>query len=76
MIASAHAVKTAADLRSVIREEYLEMPGLILTLPQAIRLWNAEPGDCAAALNAVVESGFLHRAGKTYMRADCRRRCA
>lgn len=65
-----------ADLCALMRAEYREMPGLTLTLPQAIRLWTAEPRACARALEALVDSGFLHRNGGTYVRADCGRRCA
>lgn len=66
----------AADLRSLIRAEYREMPGLSLTLPQAVRLWTAEPAACAEALNTLVRSGFLRRVGGTFVRADGGRRCA
>jgi hypothetical protein len=76
MVTSVRPLDCVADLRALIRAEYREMPGLKLTLPQAIRLWSAEPGRCAQALDVLVERGFLHRAGGTYMRADCGRRCA
>jgi hypothetical protein len=65
----------AADLDSLIRAEYREMPGLNLTFAQAIRLWTAEPGACAEALDALVKNGFLRRVGRTYVRADAGRRC-
>lgn len=41
------------------RAEYLEMPGLKLTLPQAARLWALDSGVCTAVLTALVESRFL-----------------
>ena len=44
-----------------IRGEFLEMPGLSLTLPQAQRLWGLDPASCHAVLNALVEAGFLAR---------------
>jgi DNA-binding GntR family transcriptional regulator len=47
------------DLVSRIRGEYREMPGMRLTLPQAARLWQADPGECARALGALVEEGIL-----------------
>jgi hypothetical protein len=59
-----------ADLSSLIRAEYREMPGLNLTLPQAIRLWTADPGTCAETLDALVRKGFLRRVGGRYVRAD------
>jgi hypothetical protein len=65
----------AADLSSLIRAEYREMPGLNLTLAQAIRLWTAEPGTCAETLDALVRKGFLRRVGRTYVRADSGRQC-
>jgi hypothetical protein len=65
-----------ADLCALIRAEYREMPGLNLTLRQAIRRWAAEPDACARALDALVREGILDRSGSTYKRADCGRRCA
>jgi hypothetical protein len=64
------------DLAALMRAEYSEMPGLVLTTPQAARLWTAEPIACAQALESLVKSGFLRRVGGTYMRADCGRRSA
>jgi hypothetical protein len=49
------------DIIRRIRGEYLEMPGLSLTVPQAQRLWGLEPAFCHDLLNALVESGFLVR---------------
>lgn len=42
-----------------IRGEYLEMPGLRLTLPQAQRLCGVERALCEAVLNTLVETKFL-----------------
>lgn len=42
-----------------IRGEYLEMPGLRLTFPQAQRLWGLERTDCKRVLDALVEAKFL-----------------
>lgn len=42
-----------------IRGEYLEMPGLRLTFPQACRLWQVQPADCRAALQALLDEKFL-----------------
>lgn len=42
-----------------IRGEYLEMPGLALTLPQAQRLWALDGQTCEAALRGLVRTGFL-----------------
>jgi hypothetical protein len=64
------------DLHRLVCAEYREMPGLNLTLPQAIRLWTADPGVCAQVLDGLVEAGFLRRVGGVYLRADQGRRCA
>jgi hypothetical protein len=48
----------ATDLAR-IRGEYVEMPGLVLTLPQAARLWGFSARRVAELLAALVDSGFL-----------------
>jgi hypothetical protein len=73
---SACRLDCANDLRSLVYAEYREMPGLNLTLPQAIRLWTADPDVCAQVLDGLVDAGFLRRVGRTYLRADQGRRCA
>ena len=47
------------DLLTRIRGEYLEMPGLALSLDQAQRLWNLPRQDCERVLDALVDAGFL-----------------
>jgi hypothetical protein len=42
-----------------IRDEYLEMPGLMLTFRQAMRLWNLDSTACRSVLEYLVRSGFL-----------------
>ena len=44
---------------SLIRAEYLEMPGLHLTKPQFCRLWGLKPDKCAVLLEALVAAEFL-----------------
>jgi DNA-binding IclR family transcriptional regulator len=61
------------DLRARIRAEYLEMPGLRLTIPQAARLWNVDRETCLPLLASLVESGFLYRSGDSFLRAGARR---
>jgi hypothetical protein len=39
--------------------EYLEMPGLTLSLDQARRLWTLEREETRSILSELVESGFL-----------------
>lgn len=44
-----------------VRGEFLEMPGLRLTTPQARRLWGLDAAQCDALLGALVEANFLFR---------------
>jgi len=43
------------------RSEYLEMPGLALTLRQAQRLWALDAHTCRSVLELLSESKFLRR---------------
>jgi len=58
-----------------VRAEYLEMPGLRLTAPQAQRLCGLDPATCRAVLQALVDLRFL-RANEdgTYARHTTARR--
>jgi len=42
-----------------VRAEYMEMPGLELTFPQAVRLWALGMDDCRSVIDALVDAGFL-----------------
>jgi len=42
-----------------VRAEFIEMPGLSLTLPQASRLWGLEPRACRDVIDLLVGSAFL-----------------
>lgn len=44
--------------------DFVEMPGLELTLAQAARLWNMDDGACRAAIESLVQSGFLRWTAK------------
>ena len=46
-----------------IRSEYIEMPGLQLTIRQAQRLWGLDRCICEQVLNLLVEAKFLCRTG-------------
>ena len=46
------------------RADFMEMPGLELTLPQAVRLWHLGADDCRAVLDALVDLGFLRWTAK------------
>jgi hypothetical protein len=55
----------------MIRAEYLEMPGLHLTQPQAQRLWGLDALTSETLLETLVSTGFLRRTrGGGYMLAD------
>jgi hypothetical protein len=54
-----------------IRSEYLEMPGLCLTLAQACRLWGLDRRTCRSVVDRLVTSGFLAVSERgTYVRRD------
>ena len=42
-----------------VRGEFIEMPGLQLTLPQAARLWGMDQYACQSVIDALVEASFL-----------------
>jgi len=51
--------QAAARLVQRIRGEYLEMPGMILTPPQAARLWALDERKAERLLEELVHEGFL-----------------
>jgi hypothetical protein len=57
-----------------IRGEYREMPGLMLTVPQAARLWHLDPPSIERLLNVLVADGLLRRtaAGSYLMQSEHR----
>ena len=58
----------------IIRGEYLEIPGLLLTRSQVQRLWDLDPVVCDQVLGALVELRFLRRTPEgAFVRADQRR---
>jgi Fic family protein len=66
---AARALTTSASEELVhrIRGEFLEMPGLRLTLAQACRLWQLDDATCEAALNVLIEQHFLRKSGRGYV---------
>ena len=42
-----------------VRAEFLEMPGLSLTVPQAGRLWGLDQEICQRVIGALIGSSFL-----------------
>jgi hypothetical protein len=50
------------DLSTLVqraRGEFLEMPGLQLTIAQAARLWGLDTSSCQRVVTALVGSSFL-----------------
>jgi len=59
------------DWLGLIRAEYLEVPGLHLTLSQASRLWGLDQTTSVALFDALVDAKFLKRTRSgAYVRAD------
>ena len=58
------------DLLERVYGEFVEMPGLRLTLPQAKRLWDLDDQMCVQLLERLVEFGFLCRSAGVYARAS------
>ena len=44
-----------------VRAEFLEMPGLKLTVSQAQRLWGVDRSTCEALIDRLTQSRFLSR---------------
>lgn len=42
-----------------VQTEFIEMPGLELTMAQAVRLWQLGADDCRFVIDALVDAGFL-----------------
>ena len=54
-----------------VRAHYTEMPGLELTLPQAVRLLGFGADDCRFVIDTLVDAGFLRwTARRTVVRTD------
>ena len=61
----------AHDWVELMRAEYMEMPGLALTKPQACRLWGLDADTCDVLLDEMVDTHFLRKtAHNLYVRAD------
>ena len=54
-----------------VQGEFLEMPGLRLSEPQARRLWGLDAEQCAALLRDLVDAKFLFKTRDgAFMRAE------
>jgi hypothetical protein len=61
------------DLVQLVKAEYVEMPGLCLTLAQAQRLWSLDRDTCTAVFGRLIDGRFLFRTeAGTYERPDSR----
>jgi hypothetical protein len=49
----------AMNLLNRAKQEYVEMPGLVLTVRQASRLWNLDAGVCHTLLSTLLREEFL-----------------
>jgi hypothetical protein len=59
------------DVLRRVEGEFLEMPGLRLTEPQARRLWNLDAAACSALLGALVDANFLYKTSDgAFMRVE------
>lgn len=58
------------DLHYRVVGEYVYLPGLCLTVPQAARLFAVSQSDSRQALERLVEAAFLQRAGACYVRTE------
>jgi len=64
-------VRPAIDLLRRIQGEFLEMPGLRLTEPQARRLWNLDALSCSTVVSVLLDAGFLFKTSDgSLMRVD------
>ena len=60
---------TTRELIARVRAEYLEMPGMRLTIQQMQRLFGIEQTPCQAVLDSLVEARFLcMKPGGSYAR--------
>jgi len=66
------AVTPSEDTIRRVRAEFLEMPGLKLTVPQAQRLWGVDRTTCEALIDELTERRFLSRTrdGAVVLRAE------
>lgn len=55
------AIQDERELIQRVRSEYLEMPGLQLSVPQACRLWGLDATTCGSLMEQLVQTKFLCR---------------
>ena len=47
-----------------VKSEFAEMPGLRLTMPQAMKLWGLDREECQRVINTLVKTAFLQRTAR------------
>jgi hypothetical protein len=60
-VAEAPHRRRGPDLKTRVRSEFVEMPGLRLTTAQAQRLWNLSQQECESILAMLIEDKVLKR---------------
>ncbi len=61
-----------ADWLSIVRGEFMEVPGLRLTRVEFQRMWGLDNPTCDALIGELEDSRFLRRTTQgAYVRADC-----
>jgi hypothetical protein len=64
-------IRASDEMLRRVQGEFLEMPGLRLTEPQARRLWGLDAASCDALLGALIDAKFLFRTRDgAFMRVD------
>ncbi len=54
-----------------VRKEFRDLPGLTLTLEQAVRLWSLDAATCIDVMSRLTKAGFLcRRPDGAYCRAS------
>jgi hypothetical protein len=68
-VPASEGVEPVSDMVRRVRAEFEEMPGLVLTLHQASRLFQIEALTCSHILAACVDAGFLTVRSGRFVRA-------
>ena len=64
-------VAIAADWLSIVRGEFMEVPGLRLTRAEFQRMWGLDAPTCDALIGELEDSRFLRRTAQgAYVRAE------
>ena len=65
------AEQQSLDVLRRVKGEFIEMPGLRLTIAQAQRLWGLDRSVCDSLLGTLVDAKFLFRTRDgAFMRSD------